>query len=51
MTKAIAILITLISLYQMYITWDTAPFEGWFIGFIGWINVFFYELDKEKNVP
>jgi len=50
MIKYIALGLTLISAFQMYQYWDSALFDAWCVGFTGWINVFFYELEKTKSV-
>ena len=49
MKKAIAIMITLLSAYKMYVHWDNVLFDAWFFAFIGWLSVFFFEIDEEKR--
>jgi len=49
MIKYIALFLAIISAFQMYQFWDSALFDAWCVGFTGWINVFIYELEKEKK--
>ena len=49
MIKYISLIIVIVSAIKMYLFWDSALFDAWCVGFTGWINVFIYELEKEKK--
>lgn len=40
-------IVTLLSAFQMYLNWGNPLFDAWCVGFTGWINVLFFELDKK----